>query len=102
MNPCATMIARSPGPGWWMASIGTPSSVTRVVAVTTGLVIHSLRAPCPPVAWRALSAITTSGTVSILVGGIASRGQGGAQAVADAFVGHARLADGAADGESYR
>jgi hypothetical protein len=26
-------------PGRWMASMGTPSSVTRVVAVTTGLVM---------------------------------------------------------------
>src|SRR6516165_10111682 len=40
VNPCATMIARSLGPGRWMASIGTPSSVTRVVAWTTGLIIR--------------------------------------------------------------
>src|SRR5206468_11426366 len=40
-------IARSLLLGRWMASIATPSSVTRVVAVTTGLVMLSLRASGP-------------------------------------------------------
>src|SRR5262249_15592877 len=43
VNPCATTIARSELPGRWMASIGTRSFVTRVDAITTGLVMLSLR-----------------------------------------------------------
>src|SRR5580704_16564747 len=42
VKPCAMMIARFFGPGRWTASIGTPSSVTRVVAVITGLVMFTL------------------------------------------------------------
>src|SRR5580693_7973336 len=57
VKPCATMIARSFGPGRWTASIGTPSSVTRVVALTTDLVMLSLRI-------AVLTAKTRMGSVS--------------------------------------
>src|SRR5438876_2174671 len=39
VKPCAMTIARSRPPGRWIASIGTPSVVTRVSAFSTGALI---------------------------------------------------------------
>ena len=39
VKPCAMTIASSRPPGRWMASIGTPSVVTRVSAFSTGALI---------------------------------------------------------------
>jgi hypothetical protein len=70
VKPCASTMARSLSAGRWMASIGTPSSVTSVWVLSTGRVmLPILREPASRPAGAVLAASPHARTGSARAGG---------------------------------